>query len=106
MHPDCLFRPNAIGEFDDRRFLISGERSHFFVETAGTLPASKASPFVFSRLNGGGGGSRTRVRERTAWDVYVRGHLGCSRRPPPEAAKKRPASATCEWTPGQAPPDL
>src|SRR2546426_7952552 len=41
---------------------------------------------------GGGGGSRTRVRKRSAWDVYVRSHLGCSRRPPPEVAKKRPAS--------------
>src|SRR5437867_11614321 len=41
---------------------------------------------------GGGGGSRTRVRKRSAWNVYVRSHLGCSRRPPPKVAKKRPAS--------------
>jgi len=51
------------------------------METAGTVPASKVSPFVFSRLSGGGGGSRTRVRKRSAWDVYVRSFIGgCSRR--------------------------
>ena len=58
----------------------------------GAVPASKISTCVFSRLNGGGGGSRTRVRNRSAWDIYVRSHLGCSRQPPPEVAKKRPAS--------------
>src|SRR2546427_9373581 len=61
-------------------------------ETAGTVPASEISSFVFSKINGGGGGSRTRVRNRSAWAVYVRSHLGCSRRPPPKVAKKRPAS--------------
>ncbi len=35
-------------------------RTHVSMETAGAVPASKISTCVFSRLNGGGGGSRTR----------------------------------------------
>jgi hypothetical protein len=38
--------------------------SRFFVETAGTVPASKISPFVFRKISGGGGGSRTRVASK------------------------------------------
>src|SRR5881409_1641710 len=44
------------------------------------------------KTDGGGGGSRTRVRKRSAWNVYVRSPIGTSRRPPPEGADERPAS--------------
>src|SRR5439155_1665050 len=44
---------------------------------------------------GGGGGSRTRVRKRSAWNVYVHSPFGTSRRPPPEGADERPASPCC-----------
>src|SRR5262249_5746658 len=37
----------------------------------GTVPASRMSPFFFSRLSGGGGGSRTRVRKGSAWGFYT-----------------------------------
>src|SRR5262245_20650476 len=37
-------------------------RTHILVETPGMVPASRISPFVFNKLSGGGGGSRTRVR--------------------------------------------
>jgi hypothetical protein len=36
----CLYRPNVIGEFGGRSSPISGERSHFFVETTGTVPCA------------------------------------------------------------------
>src|SRR2546425_13051997 len=41
-----------------------GESSGLFGETAGTVPASKMPPFVITRLNGGGRGSRTRSHRK------------------------------------------
>jgi len=36
-------------------------RAYFLVETSGMVPASKISSCVFNRIDGGGGGSRTRA---------------------------------------------
>ena len=59
----------------------------------GVTPASYDSQLIdCERVIGGGGGSRTRVRNRSAWAVYVCSPFGCSRRPPPEGADERPAS--------------
>ena len=35
------------------------------------VPASKISSFVFSRIDGGGGGSRTRVRKSSTKGIYM-----------------------------------
>lgn len=44
---------DAIDEFSGRPLRTSDGRAHSLGETAGTVPASKIPPFVFSRLSGG-----------------------------------------------------